>query len=592
MKRFQLVVIMSMITAGAIWMGFYRSRHTSSAAVTALLPKDALAFMHLPDFSRSRAELHRTDLYQIWAEPAVQDFLQKPRAKISTGEGLGPTLQECESLQMKDAFVALLSIEHGAWKIVGGFRFKGDPGNAEKIVANWKAKLLGKAPDLKNEIVDYQGHQIQTDTAGIVRLAVVRAGQWVFVANDPEVLKPLLDRADGRAKDPNTTLAADDVFAAASKRMPSIYTALVFTRIDQLVEKLMPLADKDTTESADQLSALRQIRSLCGATSFDGGKIRDTIFVGMPQLLDTGSLTRASLPIATKDTFLYAASFLNLTKPVPLPGSPGALGWMGGLQKITSALSSNGITLEGWNSAFGSELSWVGDWPAGSHWPSLFATLPVKDSVKANKILNIITTANEDSTEWTHGEKEGVQYFSTGSGGQFFSLSPTIGLSDRMLVAGADAGSVEAAMKRSASGSSDLATSKNFVNAERTVPAAKQAFTYIDPALFYTRVDATLRPVLLMSAAFLPGITDTVDLNKLPAPEIITKHLSPIVMAQSYDGDGYIAESVGPVTVYQTILAAGGMGGAAALYYYGKTRGPANVLKLTLPAASPSPSPE
>ena len=36
----------------------------------------------MPDFNRSRSELRRTDLYQIWAEPAVQDFLQKPRTKV------------------------------------------------------------------------------------------------------------------------------------------------------------------------------------------------------------------------------------------------------------------------------------------------------------------------------------------------------------------------------------------------------------------------------------------------------------------------------------------------------------------------------
>jgi hypothetical protein len=149
-------------------------------------------------------------------------------------------------------------------------------------------------------------------------------------------------------------------------------------------------------------------------------------------------------------------------------------------------------------------------------------------------------------------------------------------------------------MKRIASGNSDLATSKTFVNAERAVPAARQAFTYLDPALLYTRVDATLRPMLFMSAAFLPGISDTVDLNKLPAPEIITRHLSPVVMSQSYDKDGYIAESVGPVTVYQTILGVGGLGGAAALYYYGRTQGPVSLPAgpVTIPAASPSPSPE
>jgi hypothetical protein len=213
----------------------------------------------------------------------------------------------------------------------------------------------------------------------------------------------------------------------------------------------------------------------------------------------------------------------------------------------------------------------VGDWSATSHWPSLFATLPVKDLAKATRILSVIATAQEDSAAWTHQEKDGVQYFSTRSGGELFSFSPTIGLSDRILVAGADAGSVEAAMKRSANGNSELVASRDFQNAERAVPTAKQAFTYIDPALLYTRVDATLRPMLFMSAAFLPGIAETVDLNKLPDPEVITKHLSPIVMSQSYDGDGYIAESVGPVTVYETIVGLGGLGGAAALLYHRQT---------------------
>jgi len=149
-------------------------------------------------------------------------------------------------------------------------------------------------------------------------------------------------------------------------------------------------------------------------------------------------------------------------------------------------------------------------------------------------------------------------------------------------------------MKRSTTGNSGLAASKNFQNAERAVPVAKQTFTYINPALLSSRVDATLRPMLFMSAAFLPGISDTVDLNKLPAPEVITKHLGPIVMSQSYDGDGYIAESVGPVTVYQTIIGIGGLGGAAALYYYGQTHGPVRLppAPVTIPPASPSPSPE
>jgi len=597
MKRFQLLVMLAAITAAVIWYGFYRSRHTSSASVAVLLPKETLAFVHLPDFTQARRDLHRTDLYQIWQEPAVQDFLQKPRGKIPTNGAVGRTVQELELLDMKDAFVALITVENSAWKIVGGFRFKGNPENAEVMVANWRAKLLGSEKDFKHETADYQGHQIQTDSAGIVNLSTVRAGQWFFVANDAEQLKPILDRVDGRMKDPKTTLSADDAYLAAFKHMPSTYAALAYARVDQLVEKFMP-AEKDAGALADQMAAVRKIRSVCAATSFDGGKIRDSFFFGTPKRMDEGNLTRASLPIGTKDTFFYMAGLLNLTKEMEIPGPASAASWMGGLQKITGALSANSITLDEWKNAFGFEFGLIGDWPANSHWPSLFATLPVKDSAKANKILTTITTADPEDA-WTRQEKEGVHYFSTKAGGALFSFSPTIALSDRMLVAGADASSVEAAMKRSAAGSSALAVSKNFQMAERTVPTAQQAFAYVDPALIYSRIDATVRPMLFMGAAFLPGIAETIDLNKLPAPEVITKHLSPIVMSQTYERDGYMAESIGPVTIYQTLMAAGALGGAAAMLYQQQTHGSMLTHNRFPPApaaigpsASPSPSPE
>jgi hypothetical protein len=75
--------------------------------------------------------------------------------------------------------------------------------------------------------------------------------------------------------------------------------------------------------------------------------------------------------------------------------------------------------------------------------------------------------------------------------------------------------------------------------------------------LFYSRLDAALRPLLLMSAAFMPAISDHIDVNKLPAPEVVTKHLSPIVSSQRYEGDGYVSESIGPITLNQAVIILG-----------------------------------
>jgi hypothetical protein len=108
-------------------------------------------------------------------------------------------------------------------------------------------------------------------------------------------------------------------------------------------------------------------------------------------------------------------------------------------------------------------------------------------------------------------------------------------------------------------------------------------------AQLYSRLDASLRPMLLMAAAFVPAVAGSIDPSKLPAPEVITKHLSPIVSSQRYDGDGYLAESIGPITLDQLgigVAIVSGFGSAAA-----RNRGLAVPATMLPKASSPSPTP-
>src|SRR6478672_1239135 len=589
MRKLQLLILAAAVAAGIIWWGFYRTHHTSSLGVASLLPKETLALVHLPDFNRSRSDWHRTDLYQLWMEPAVQDFLAKPRENIPTHGRVGQTADEISTLEMKDAFFAVLSIESSAWKWDGGFRCTGDTEKAGKVVEEWRGRILAGEPDLKHETTDYQGRQIHNDSAGMIQIWTVWAGPWFFFANDFENLKALLDRADGRVKDAGSALSADETFLATSKHMSASYAALVFGRIAPLTQKLAPIEE---SEGADKLSILRQIRSFGATMAFDGGRIRETVFVGMPKTAELATLTRASLPIASKDTFFYAASMVDLRKEME-PGwqTPG-LGWLGGLQKITDSLSASGITLEEWKSAFASEVGLIGSWPTNSQWPSIVAATAVNDSAKANRIVTTITDSKTGDVQWRHREKEGAHYYSSDSGLPLFSFSPTIGLSDRMLVVGPDSGSVEAAIKHGATGASELGATRNFQNAERAVPTAQQAFVYLDPALIYARFDASLRPLLAMGAAFLPSLAETIDVGKLPPSEIISRHLGPTVMSQSYRGDGYVAESIGSVPLFQTIIGAVTATTATRTLYQLQTQpGPIQQTLTPLPTVSASPSP-
>ena len=151
-------------------------------------------------------------------------------------------------------------------------------------------------------------------------------------------------------------------------------------------------------------------------------------------------------------------------------------------------------------------------------------------------------------------------------------------------------------MKRSGSASSELTESSAYKSAARLVPAPTNFFAYIDTQLLYSRLDASLRPMLLLAAAFMPALSSSVDLSKLPSPEVITKHLSPIVSSQRYERDGYVAESVGPITFNQSIIGLAILSGAGAAAARQKTNSglsgwsspPAGSLQ---PSPSPSPTP-
>jgi len=591
MKKVSWLVLVALAAAAAIWYGRRVAEKSATVVVTSLLPAEALFVVHVPDFNQTRQEWHETDIYKIRDEAAVREFLQKPLSKIPKTERARQNLAEFEKLRPKDIFFAITSWTNDV-KGAAGFRFQGKPEDAERFVSELRAKLLAKSPEAKTETVDYQQHQIQTITAKGQTLASAFDGDWFLATNDTADLKTIIDRVDGRLKDRAATLAGDSEFSAAFKHMPASYAAMAYGRLDRYIERVMPLLGSSSSATGDQ-PIYRKVRAFCGAFSFDGGKIRDILFVGMPELADTGSLTRSSLALGTKETFLYLASFLNLPGQMAWPaGGTTASGIPGVMQKFVDAVSNRGVTLEEWNAAFGAEIGILGDWANGAQLPALMATVPVKDAAKADQVFTRMTSG-PDGVSMAQ-EKDGARFFTARSGGMPFSIAPTIALSSKLLIAGTTESAVEAAMKRSATVTSELSSSEVFREAERTVPAPKQAFFYVDCALLYTRLDAALRPLLLMGAAFVPAIGENVDLNKIPPAEAITRHLSPIVMSQNYQTDGYVTESLGPVTFYE---AAGGAtilsGGAAMLYQHGpaKLGGLVPSISSSTPRATGTPSP-
>src|SRR5213596_9313 len=584
-----MFLLIALAAAFAGWYYWNLSQQISSAPVSALLPRETIFLAHMPDFNRTRDEWYRSDIYQLYHEPAVQDFLRKPLGNLPKTDAASQTLREIEQLDPKHAFFALTSMDNNNPRFVGGFRFRGSQEEAERIISGWRSGFLGQTPAAKREKLQYQRHEIERVTAAPFTLATTYDRPWFFAATDLTELKALLDRADHRAKNPEATLDKDEAYREAVSHRPSNYAAFFYLQPKIFSERLAALrAAVRSTPTPGEATMLEKMRCIAGSMRFENGKIHDVLFLGMPKLEHEATVTRSSVSLGTKETFCYLSMLLNLGEKIDTLNQAASFAGT----KVFQALADRGITAEDWKAAFGLELASLADWPSSAHWPSLLLTLPVLDAAKAGKITDAIVRADEGAT-WTQTEKDGVRYFSKQSAASFVAITPTIALSDRILVAGLNPVSVEEAIKHGSSGSTEFSDSQTFKAAEGLLPEPTNFFAYIDTALVYSRLDASLRPMLLMAAAFLPAVAGSIDAGKLPSPEVITKHLSPIISSQRYDHDGYVAESLGPITLDQAAIGVAVLGslGRAARQKTGAGISGWSASPAAAPQVAPSPSP-
>jgi hypothetical protein len=581
MKRLLLVIVLVVVAALA---AYYITRQHPAAVpstVANLLPADTALFIHLPDVEKNRDAWHRTDLYQLYREPAVQDFLQKPKSHLPEKSSVREVWNDSASLQIRNGFLATNSFD--SLRLLAGFEFRCGEKEAQGLIDHWKSKLLSSSSGTQRSSAEYEKHQIDILSTGQFMVASTMVGRQFFAATTVEDLRALLDRVDGRTKTP--ALDADENFRAAMKQMPAEYAWMLYLQPKQLAQKLVNLrTESGRTLPANQKTLIERIQSYAHAMVFDGTKIRDIGFATMPQLSAT-KLERTTLAVAPAETLLYLADIINMQQQFDWLLEPAGTGSMAApLQSITNALTSAGVTAEDCKAAFGDEISLMAAWPANAQLPSAVLTLALRDAGRARKIAAAIASSNG----WQNSSRNNADYYSAPAS-VLPVVTPTIAVSDRFLVAGSNAAIVDAVVSP-ASGGGALAGSEKFRSASKLVPEPSQIFVYLDLAGLYSRFDATVRPILQMGAAFVPSLSERLDPTKLPPADVVTKHLSPVVGSTSYVNGGYRSESAGTITIEQAVIAGGAAYAGAMIFQeqQGKTRfhlGPPS------PSLPPSPSP-
>ena len=568
-----LFVCLALGAGGAAVYLFARpSGAAASTAAVALLPADTVFLASLPDFNRTAADFHTTDLYKIWSEPDVQAFLARPLSNLPAHADLDDVLARADKLGLTNLFVAIAALDEATNepRAVAGFQFKGTSADVDALLARPKESLRRTHPASKADLVNYQGHAVETVAIDEGRtLAAVYVGDWYFVSNNLALLEATVDRAEHRgAAATQPTLDKDADYNAVLGKLPVGYATLVFGRAKAFMNKLFDLAEA-SGQAVDpkQRAEAEKVRAAGATTGFENGKIRDTIYLHAPGISqEYARLTMDALPLTTTDTVLHAASILNIPEKLDLP--PGAGGDAGApglalLQGLGQMLTAHNVSLEGFRAAFGNEAGIALDWPAGQTQPTLIASLNVRDAAAADKFVDNLTAALTAEAAWQTAQFDGLTFHSAEIP-NVPTLAPTLTVTPRHLLLGLSAADVRAAAAREKTPAANFTAGEVYKKSVADVSKPNTAFAYLDSRVFFERLYGTLKPYAMTAAFLLPQVNEYVDVSKLPEADVIARHLSPTVVSQTYSPDGCLLESVGTFTFGQALTAVvGGSVGAA-----------------------------
>ncbi len=577
---FSVVVAVAVIFVAII---FITKRAPHASRVAELLPQETIALVHLPDVGRTRERWPKTALYQIWHEPEVQAFFEKPLSKVPQRDEIKRRREQIRQIDPHEAFLAVTSIpENGTPKIIAGISYHGKKSDVDALLGDLRKAVQAEWPSGKSDIVKVGADEVETFTNANVTIAAAFKEDWLLVADDLDLMKATLARFDGKL---SNGLRDNANFQSCVKHMPIDFDVLTFVQMsgisDRLVSFMMMANPGGDPHAFDEL---KKIQALVTMTKLDDANLRDAMFVLKPGEGKKETMGRGALSLTSTNTLVYYAAEMqkaqNFKMPNPALDQSGVLKM---LQAYLDNFAAQGLTADDFYGAFGPELSVITDWLATSQTPAPIIALDLRDKAKAQRFVDAVTQP-PNGQPWAKQVIDGTTYFQlppTGFG--FVQISATLAVSDKFVLAGLSFDAVKTALAQLNSKDVKLDKLPDFRKAADAVNAPTLAFSYVDAKTLFERIYGPLRPFAMMWTAFIKGSSDYVDVSKLPATETISKHLTPIVFSQSHVTDGVMSESVGPITMTQALVGFGAGAGAAIVPLLQK--------QMIQPPASASPAP-
>lgn len=550
-KAVPIIIILAVLIGGAAWYLTSRYGVTDGAR---LAPATTVAFVTLPDVARTGERWKETALAKIGADPAVKAFLEKPLALVQV-EGGSEATEILDKLKPGRLFLAVSALEEGDLDLLIGFQYFGSKTDLDAAMTRLHSELQKHFPVATSATSEYEGDTVTAMATGELTLYSASHSSWGFLSLDEKTLHAALDRAAGRLTD--DSLAEDAVYTEVLGRLPEDSEVRWFVRPGVAMDELSKIAASVGSETnAFQTAAIAKIKGVGGTLTFDGLDQRETFFALTPgESHQHPTLDHAAMALTSPATTIFFESVQDwsiIADPAYVASLPA---------EARDFLEQNNVDLSKLKDWFGNDSALIVSWSPSAMIPTAIAALAIQDRSAVEATVDRI--AANLNLELKTTEFQGARVLELPKM-DIQLIDPVVAINDQYLFAAlTTAGLTNALADRE--DAETLADAPAFSAATTAYRTPAQAFAFIDSKTLFESIYNQLRPVILFGAAMAPGISDKVDVSKLPATEAISQYLRPIVYLQRQVDDGWIIESSGPITMSEAGVVLGAAIGAAVL---------------------------
>jgi hypothetical protein len=539
MRRIFAVVLAALISA--LLVVFWKQTQVSIAA-NQIAPSNAIFYIELPHLVETAKNLPNTAIYQIFQEPSVRRFLRQPASAVWKDRSCWNSFLRlgCTTL-----FFCATDTNCEHW--IAGFQSSANPTARIKEIQNI-SKTLFERDALYITSKRQNTPDIAKETGGI---CFTDFGRWTVLSRHADLLRETLQNAksdDGR-------LHSSKLFQVCHSNLRPGYDLLLFARGAPSLNPADGLGWEYGTEGDSQ--------ALIASTTIEGSRLRDTVFTWTGNSEHTEGLSREGFAATSANTISYLVSRLKLAEFWRL-SDKFSRDWpfAATLRDYIGEARSFGIEPQNLDRLVsGIEIVVDRDPGSGSLVPA--ALLDVADRTKFQQVIDRIVREKLPDSCRPITIAETSAYIASPNE----NASIVFGLVGEKLVVAWDQAVFAEIVRRLRTKDPGLEQSNQFKEMERLVATPSDLFLYIDARAGFERFYDASRPILIFGAALIPSLNRYVDAMALPETDAIAKHLSPIVLSRHQVANGFIDESVGPLTAYEASAFAIGSATAVGLLH-------------------------